>query len=122
MSKQLPAFQFIAELVHGWRQCLARGEDLGHYRPRDIDAVAATLRADFVRLPILRLLSLDPIRTYTNNSEFFRWVQEFCSKCQNQNDCSLLAATAKTMPAFEKYCSNASIIYKRMGALTRTAA
>jgi len=114
MPVRLHIGQFFLELMNGWRHSLARGEDLGRYRSRDIDQVAGMLRADFVRLPVLRFLGLDPIRAYTRNSDFFRWAQAFCGKCQKQNDCSLLAADFKPMPVFDKYCANASIIRRQL--------
>jgi hypothetical protein len=115
MSKQLPIFQFLAELLRNWRQCLAFGDDSKSYQSSDIDIIAARLREDFVRLPVLRFLKLDPICTYTNNPLLFRWAQMLCTTCQKQNDCSLMAANAQAMPAFDNYCSNASLVHQRVG-------
>ena len=113
MPKQLSMLQFFAELLRNWRQCLASGEDLRSYHSSDIDVVAARLREDFVRLPVLRFLKLDPICTYTNNPQFFRWAQMLCTTCKKRNDCSFMATNAKVMPAFDSYCSNAPLFHQR---------
>ena len=110
MSKQLPVIEFVAELLRTWRQMLAPEADIGHYRSADVDCVIATLRADFVHLPILRFLGLDPIQSFTEQPELFRWAQAFCMRCKKQDECSLMSTNAVVMPPFEEYCSNASRI------------
>src|SRR5579864_6159145 len=113
-KQQLSPFQFASELLLGWRQLLASVDDLGACSSIDIDRVAGALRADFVRLPILRFLNLDPVNTYKTQRGFFRWAQLLCNTCSKQSDCSLLAATAETMPAMEQYCSKASQILAKV--------
>ena len=117
MSKQLPTCQFIMELVHGWRECLASGDQFGHYQTSELDSIAAALRADFLRLPILRFLKLDPVDIYKNNTAFFRWAKSFCSKCQKAGECSLLAAREKEMPSFDDYCAKAAVIRRQLSSL-----
>jgi len=115
-QEQLRIFAFLAELMHGWRWLLARDADERQYGPADVDGVAATLRADFVRLPVLRLLRFDPLRTYGHDPEFFRWAQALCHSCRQQAECSLTVANAKPMPSFENSCCNADKIRQRLSA------
>jgi hypothetical protein len=114
--EQLRIFAFLTELIHGWRWLLAREADQRQYGPADVDGVAATLRADFVRLPVLRLLRFDPLRTYGRDPEFFRWAQALCHTCRKQAECSLIVADAKAMPSFEDWCCNVDKIRQRLSA------
>jgi hypothetical protein len=115
-QQQLRIFEFFAELLHGWRWLLAREADGRQYGPADVDGIAATLRADLVRLPVLRLLGFDPIRTYARDPEFFRWAQALCHACRKQSECSLIVANAKVMPSLENLCCNADKIRERLSA------
>jgi len=111
---QLSPLQFVLELLFGWRHLFAPVDGLGGCRSADVDRMAGAFRADFLRLPVLRFLNLDPAQTYTAHREFFRWAQLFCSKCAHQEDCSLLAARAKALPVFEQYCANAATFRRKM--------
>jgi len=115
-QQQLRIFAFLAELIHVWRWLLAREADGRQYRPADVDGIAATLRADLVRSPVLSLLGFDPIRTYVRDPEFFRWAQALCHTCRKQAECSLIVANAKAMPRFESSCCNADKIRERLNA------
>ena len=114
MRRELSTIHFLIELARNWRQCLAQTAESGQYRPNDIDLIAARLREDFVRLPIFRFLQLDPVCIYRSNPHFFRWSQILCSSCKKQNECSLMATSARRMPAFEKYCANASFVHRHL--------
>ena len=116
--QQLSFAQFLAELLFDWRRLLACIADISSYQRTDVDRVAGVLRADFVHLPVFRFMDLDPVRTYTASRPFFRWAQQLCSNCSKQNNCSLLTASAKTLPVFEQYCSNADRFHRRVAEQT----
>jgi hypothetical protein len=115
-QEQLRIFEFLVELIDGWRRLLAREADGRQYGPADVDGAAAILRADIVRLPVLRLLGFDPIRTYARDPDFFRWAQALCHACRKQSECSLIVANARAMPSLETWCCNADEIRKRLNA------
>ena len=116
MAKQLRLFEFLAELLRAWRQVLASGAELGQYRSAHVDHVIATLRADFVYLPIFRFLGLDPIQTRSREPELFHWLQALCVRCKDQAECPATIATAPGMPSFKAYCSNIATIHQRLRA------